>query len=42
MIRPALESNWNCFAGEWRVGRPGKPDFIISLYEDSTVQNSGL
>jgi hypothetical protein len=42
MIRPALESNWKSFVGERRVGRPGKPDFIISLYEDSAAKNSGL
>jgi formylglycine-generating enzyme required for sulfatase activity len=34
--------DWRFFVGDWRVGRPSGPDFIISLHGDFTAWNSGV
>ena len=31
-------SGFKMFVGDWSVGRPGKPNFTISLYSDFTAQ----
>jgi hypothetical protein len=38
--RAAPEGGRNFFVGDWRVGRPGKADFVISLDEDSTAKSN--